>query len=67
MLQEVPRGRFPELESEYLKLDHKLYYHKDYFRFDENGRCSCGTCSVTNDKRKKMQKILDKEALEELY
>lgn len=72
-IHEIIKGRkaeYPDLEGEYVKLYHKLYYQKDFFRFDGNGRCSCYGCRPDpNDRDTKkniLERVLDREMKEEL-
>src|ERR1035438_9671252 len=63
------KAEYPELESEYALLNHKLYNEKEFIQWDKEGGCSCHMCRPDpNDrdtKRNRIERLLDKEMKED--
>ena len=61
------KGHNPELESEYLLLSRKLWNNREWIQWNSDGGCSCWMCKGDGGKRKKLEKLLDKEVDEDVY
>jgi hypothetical protein len=59
------KGHNPELESEYALLTRKLWNNKEWVKWNNDGGCNCYACTGDGGNRKKIEKLLDKEARED--
>jgi hypothetical protein len=64
------KAEYPELESEYALLEHKLFNEREYKQWDNDGRCSCHMCRPNPDdrdtKKNRLERVLDKEMKEDI-